>query len=349
MSNIILLDRIDNHLAEDPLFKAIQTMMTRGYDLPAPAQYKALTAGLINQTYEVDNCWIIQHVNPIFGRQVNEDIAVLTQILSEHQVPVPHMVQAKNGDYCIDGEDYGIPAGPWRIMTKLPGKTCHFVESMEQIQSLAVMIARFHGALNQVNYAFKHTRPGVHDFQRHYKALEKAVETHKTHRLYAKVMDLYERIQHDMKFVHDDKIMSCEDLRIIHGDPKISNFLFDDGAIVGVVDLDTMAKSRVAFDLGDAIRSWCNPRPEDVEPSFDREYAREAMGLYLENAGFLSKAERASLPDAAPFITLELAMRFARDALCEDYFGFNPDIGHGEHSLMRAQSMTALCEQMLEC
>ena len=348
MSKIILLDRIDN-LAEDALFKAIHAMMVRGYDLPAPAQYKVLTAGLINQTYDVDNCWIIQHVNPIFGRQVNDDIAALTQILSEHQVPVPHMVRAKNGDYCVDGEDYGLPAGPWRVMTKLPGDTCHFVGSVEQIRSLAVMMSRFHGALNQVRYTFKHTRPGVHDFRRHYKALDEAVETHREHRLYAKVAALYDRIQHDMRFVKDDNVMSCEDLRIIHGDPKISNFLFEAGTIVGVVDLDTMAKSRVAFDMGDAIRSWCNPHPEDVEPAFDREYAREAMGLYLENAGFLTKAERASLTEAAPFITLELAMRFARDALCEDYFGFNPEIGHGEHSLMRAQSMTTLCEQMLAC
>ena len=64
-------------------------------------------------------------------------------------------------------------------------------------------------------------------------------------------------------------------------------------------------------------------------------------------AAVLAAAILLSLADAAPFIALELSMRFARDALCEDYFGFDPEIGHGEHSLLRARNMANLCEQML--
>ena len=377
----------------DPFLLQLQKLFIDGYGLPVPQKYTKLTDGLINQTYSIDGLWILQHVNKVFGPQVNEDIAELTAILQKRGVPVPQMCRAKSGNYYIMGEDFGLTPGPWRIMTKLEGKTFHFVENIEQIRALARIISRFHAALDDCHYTFKHTRPGVHDFDRHYKALDRAIAEHADHRLYTQVQQLYEQIQHLSKFVKYNEVMACEDLRIIHGDPKISNFLFadslafgmgegphsapfgendslseykdcgfqgaqplggirgsapDKNVITGVVDLDTMAKSRAAFDVGDAIRSWCNPHPEDVEPQYNKEYAREALGLYLEETKCLTRAERDSLPHAAPFITLELAMRFAKDALCEDYFGFNPDIGHGEHSLMRARAMYTLCAQMLE-
>ena len=331
----------------DPFLQKIQKLFTAGYGLPEPVKYTKITDGLINQTYSIDDCWILQHVHSIFGPQVNEDIAALSAILQGRGVPVPLMCRSGEGTYYVLGEHYGLTEGPWRIMTKLEGTTHHFVQNIEQIRALTRMISAFHRALDGCRYEFNHTRPGVHDFERHYKALERAVDEHKDHRLYTQVRDLFEKIQHLSKYIQYNNVMLCTDLRIIHGDPKISNFLFEDDRITGVVDLDTMARSRAAFEVGDAIRSWCNPCKEDVEPAYNREYAREVMGLYLEETKCLSRAERASLMHAAPFITLELSMRFAKDALCEDYFGFNPDIGHGEHSLMRAGAMYQLCTQML--
>ena len=331
----------------DTFLLQIQKLFVEGYGLPVPQKYTKLTDGLINQTYDIDGLWILQHVNKVFGEQVNEDIAALTPILQMRGVPVPRMCRAKNGCYYVMGEKYGLVEGPWRIMTKLEGTTHHYVDSIEQIRALTKMISSFHSALDDCHYTFKHTRPGVHDFERHYKALDRAIVEHSDHRLYTKVKTLFEKTEYLSKYIHYNDVMACEDLRIIHGDPKISNFLFRDDIIIGVVDLDTMAKSRAAFDVGDAIRSWCNPCPEDAEPQYNKEYAREALGLYLEETHCLTRDERASLPHAAPFITLELSMRFAKDALCEDYFGFNPEIGHGEHSLMRAESMYALCAQML--
>lgn len=343
MSKLILpTDTVDLFLVN------LQKLFVDGYGLPAPQKYSQLTDGLINQTYVVDGCWILQHVNDIFGAQVNEDIATLTPLLNQNGVTVPLLLKSMMGMPYVMGENYGLPKGPWRIMTRLEGKTFHFVTSIEQIRVLARTLAKFHKALHGCHYVFKHTRPGVHDFDRHAKALENAVESMSAHRLYGQVKALFEKIRHLTQFVRYQDVMACSDLRIIHGDPKISNFLFSDGRITGVLDLDTMARSRAAFDVGDAIRSWCNPHPEDVEPTYEKEYAREALGLYMEEAKCLSRDELHSLPNAAPFITLELAMRFAKDALCEDYFGFDPKIGHGEHSLMRANAMYLLCTQMLE-
>ena len=46
-------------------------------------------------------------------------------------------------------------------------------------------------------------------------------------------------------------------------------------------------------------------------------------------------------------IALELAARFARDALEESYFGFDPAFGgRGEHNLLRARGQAALARSV---
>jgi Ser/Thr protein kinase RdoA (MazF antagonist) len=332
---------------DDPFLIQLRQLLVGTYALPEPRKYTKITDGLINQTFDIDNVWILQHLNKIFKSEVNDDIAELTPILRQHGVNVPLICRTKSGATSVDGSEVGLDPGCWRLMTKVEGKTLHKVCNIEQIRSLTSAIAAFHKALDGCRYAFKHTRSGVHDFEKHQHALEQSLQTHTKHPYFESVQSLYEKMMHLVSFVAPDNVMACDDLRIIHGDPKVSNLLFENDEVVSIVDLDTMAKSRVAFDIGDAIRSWCNPRTESEDPEFNREYAREVLGLYLELSPFLTRAERESLPHAAALISLELAMRFARDALCEDYFAFDPEIGHAKHSFMRAHAMYTLCEQML--
>lgn len=336
-------------IIQDPLLLAMQRVFVKGFGLPPCQTYKKLTIGNINTTYEIDDIWILQRVNDIFGPCVNDDIAALTPILTKHHVCVPTLCRALNGAYCVRGEDYGLDEGNWRIMTKLPGQTRQYVENIDQIRSLTRCMAAFHNALSRTHYAFKHSRPGVHDFNRHIEALKHILShpAYASHRLRSDVQKLYDQIERFMPLIHANDILNCTSLHIIHGDPKISNFMMQDNDAIGVIDLDTIANSRIAFDVGDAVRSWCNPRKEDEEPCYNREYARETIGLYNECVE-LSKDERRTLNAAPPFIALELSARFARDAIAEDYFAFNPDIGHGEHSLLRAQNMLELSAQMLQ-
>ena len=77
--------------------------------------------------------------------------------------------------------------------------------------------------------------------------------------------------------------------RHVHGDLKISNLLFRREPLAGVclVDLDTFAKGSMAFELGDAMRSWCNPLGEDAG-TVQTISARYAHGLIsLEQAADL--------------------------------------------------------------
>ena len=102
-------------------------------------------------------------------------------------------------------------------------------------------------------------------------------------------------------------------------------FAHDDDRALCLIDLDTLAHMPVALELGDALRSWCNPATEDaasarfVRPLFDA-----AIVGYAEAAqGFLTPAEWSAIPRGALTITVELAARFCADALRESYFGWN--------------------------
>ena len=52
----------------------------------------------------------------------------------------------------------------------------------------------------------------------------------------------------------------------MHGDPKISNLMFarDSDRGLCLIDLDTLGPMPIALELGDALRSWCNPAAEDA-------------------------------------------------------------------------------------
>lgn len=352
IENPLIIDASEKPFSEDPILSGLNRLLAEGYGLPPCGRYAKCSGGLINETYDVGGIWIAQRVNPIFGAAVNGDIAALTPHLLSGGIPVPRLCRSRAGTYSVLGQDYGLGEGNFRVMTKLPGTSIDCVADIAQIRALARMLASFHGALRDVGHVFAHARPGVHDFFRHKSAFDEALAAKRDHRKYAEMLDLRGRAEKMEKWI-DIEAACGGPRRIIHGDPKLSNFLFEthDSAagdrITGVIDLDTMARSAVSFDVGDAVRSWCNPRKEDEEPEFNSEYAREVLGEYEEGAQDLTRGDRAGLRFAPPYISLELALRFARDALCEDYFGFDPAIGHAEHSARRAWAMLRLCGQML--
>ena len=47
----------------------------------------------------------------------------------------------------------------------------------------------------------------------------------------------------------------------MHGDPKVNNVMLDTttGQAVALVDLDTVKPGLVHYDIGDCLRSGCNP------------------------------------------------------------------------------------------
>lgn len=129
-------------------------------------------------------------------------------------------------------------------------------------------------------------------------------------------------------------------LRPIHGDPKINNFMIDNatGQAVSMVDLDTVKPGLVQYDIGDCLRSGCNPlgeRPEQWQQvRFEPDLCRAILRGYFTMAGrFLTDNDFSYLYDAIRLLAFELGLRFFTDYLEGNvYF----KASHPRHNLARA-------------
>jgi Ser/Thr protein kinase RdoA (MazF antagonist) len=187
-------------------------------------------------------------------------------------------------------------------------------------------------------------RPGVHDTEKHFAKLQATLKdpAYREHRLYTEVAALGEEILAGWAPSPSGPLPS----RVVHGDLKISNVRFQGTEAVGLVDLDTFQRSTLDIELGDAMRSWCNPMREDsLDARFDVDLFEAAMAGYAEGAGpgAVTEDEWGQIITGIERICWELASRFAQDALAEQYFGFDPKYGgRGEHNLVRARGQAAL-------
>jgi hypothetical protein len=129
-------------------------------------------------------------------------------------------------------------------------------------------------------------------------------------------------------------------LRLMHGDPKVNNVMFDktSGKAVAVVDLDTVKPGLIHYDVGDCLRSGCNLAGEETARwqavTFDLDMGKAILGGYLSVArSFLTPDDYDYLFDGIRLIAFELGLRFFTDHLAGDqYF----KVKYPGHNLARA-------------
>ena len=139
-------------------------------------------------------------------------------------------------------------------------------------------------------------------------------------------------------------------VRTIHGDPKVNNVMVDSltGHAVGMVDLDTVKPGLTHYDMGDCLRSCCNPLGEETDRwesvRFDPDLCRGILEGYFSAAGqTFSAHDRGYLFDAVRLIAFELGLRFFTDHL-EGNVYFKTT--HPEHNLVRALVQFRLTESI---
>ena len=138
--------------------------------------------------------------------------------------------------------------------------------------------------------------------------------------------------------------------RPIHGDPKVNNVMIDveSGQAVALVDLDTVKPGLVHYDIGDCLRSGCNPAGEEYtslnDVCFDLDLCSAMLSGYLPLARpFLTPVDIEYLYDAIWLITFELGLRFFSDSLAGNiYFKCQ----HARQNLDRALGQFRLLESI---
>jgi Ser/Thr protein kinase RdoA (MazF antagonist) len=306
----------------------------------------------INQTYVIRprdpgrSPLVLQRLHPVFGAQVHVDIEAVTAHLAARGVTTPRLIHSVDDRLWVE-HGTGPSAHVWRALTYIDGVTLHSTADPERLASAAALLGRFHHALLDLQHRFVHERP-LHDTQRHLAKLRAALASDRARgddsaqELGARILRHAERARIDF---------GALPRRTIHGDPKLSNVMFDRLApdqAKCMIDLDTVGHGYLAYELGDALRSWCNPAGEDTTSAHVdmAAFAAVLRGYGRTCPEAITADELASSVDGLETVSIELAGRFAADVIDDSYFGWDPlrFASRREHNLLRARGQLALSE-----
>lgn len=335
----------------------IRTRVLPHFAVASGARVAPFGRGLINQTFDVTDPagrrLVLQRVNPLFPAAIHANIRAVTTALERAGLPTPTLLDTVDGAACLELPSSAPTARPavWRLMTFVDGVSFDVVANDRQARAAGALIARFHAALDGLDHAFVGLRAGVHDTPLHLETLRRAIADHASHPLHADVVALGQRI---LDATERLPALPSVPWRVGHGDLKFNNVLFagaeppaSDTAVC-LVDLDTVGPQALAFELGDAWRSWCNRSGEDdVAARLDLAIFEASFDGYATALGrALVADERRALLLGPEWISVELAARFAADALRESYFGWDPTrfATRSAHNLVRARGQFSLHE-----
>lgn len=309
------------------------------------ATFARIPGGLIQDTFAVtrgDGARVIlQRMHPMYTPEVLIDADVVTTHLARRGLETPRIVRTPEGELSVTDDDGRL----WRLLTYLEGQTFKQVHDPALAETAGALVARFHRAVATLDHTFRFVRANVHDTALHLARLEAAAHTADNDRVRAladAILDcarLLSPLPQDMP------------LHVSHGDLKISNVLFTPHVEAhALIDLDTLGRLPLAHELGDAWRSWCNPRGEDTpDTTFALDIFTAAVKGYAAYAGdFVSPGESALLVAGVETIALELAARFCLDAFEDRYFGWDPARfqSRKEHNGVRAAGQLHLATEI---
>ena len=303
-----------------------------------------IKSGLMHSTYRVDSevgQFTLQRLHKKLATpEIIGDFEAVTGFLYERQIISPRLIRTKSDKPVFVDQECRW----WRMASWAPGYTKNKVRSITEVEQGARALGRFHKVVADLDHDFASQHP-LHDTRAHLSGLKDAMRT----RRYEPSLNLIrsevnEIITQLPGLILPDSLPQ----RVVHGDPKISNVLFDDELAIGLIDLDTCNRHTVLVDIGDAVRSWCRDGSEDEEQHFRIDRFEAILAGYSAEGLQLTDDELAYLPQAGRTITLELACRFARDVMVDDYFAYDAKrySSRREHNIARTRAMLFLANDM---
>ena len=232
-------------------------------------EVKALTSGLINQTYLVKTVdpqeadYVLQRINHQIFTDIDmlqHNIEVVTghirkKLEAQNETDIDRKVlrflPATDGKtFYYDGEGY------WRVSVFIPRSQTLEAVTPDSSYLAGLKFGEFQAMLADVPEQLGEIIPDFHNMEFRMKQLREAVATNAAGRL-SEVQDIVDAIEKDA-----DEMCSAERLfregklpkRICHCDTKVSNMLFDeDGKVLCVIDLDTVMPSFIFSDFRDYV------------------------------------------------------------------------------------------------
>ncbi len=319
------------------------------------ADIETLGNGLINDTFLVraaNKNFVLQRLNnQVFPnpervmenlQQINRHLQRKAEQSSKLIVPAV-LTTATGKNYHIDQEH-----NCWRALQLIEhSESRECISRIGEAEQTGFSLAHFHGLFIDLDpKTLFDTLPGFHMtpqyIQSYYQALKTSVVRSELDE-FSYCVSFIAAFQNRADVLEQAKQKGLLHERIIHGDPKLNNFLFayNSDTIISLIDLDTVKPGLVHYDIGDCLRSCCHDKTNN---RFDLNICTALLTSYLQEAKqFFSEADYEYLYPAIELIPFELGLRFFTDFLQGNrYFKVN----HPEHNLLRAADQFALCEDI---
>ncbi len=301
-------------------------------EAPTGLELEGLGDGNINDTYLVrcpGRSFVLQRINPhVFPRPelvVANFQAVTAHLAGRTPEGCPqwreiHLIPTIAGESSFREASGDL----WRAQTYLDGTTTFsIIDSPERARQVGLAVGCFHRLLADLSPgALYETLPGFHVlavYLDHFDRIKEKRQVRRSVELkhclgmvarYRGRMDRLRRAQEKGLLVP----------HIIHGDPKAANVLFDreTGQALCLIDLDTVRPGILHYDIGDCLRSCCNPAGEKGTDAvrFDADLAREILAGYFTGAGpLISPRDKEYVHEAVCLLSFELGLRLLTDFL----------------------------------
>jgi Ser/Thr protein kinase RdoA (MazF antagonist) len=325
--------------------------------------------GNINDTYLVsieaalpeEGQFVLQRINTQVFKQpklIMQNMRTFTEHIRRraredalaHRWEMPRVIPA------CDGQDFYIdPEGNfWRAISYVHGtRSFETIKDTELAREVGYALGMFHYLISDLSVEkLADTLEGFHITPRYVQNFDQAFSQNGFKRN-AEVKHCLRFIEQRREFAHvleHAREQGKLQLRPVHGDPKVNNVMIEEttGRAISLVDLDTVKPGLIHYDIGDCMRSGCNPLGEETERweavQFDPEIGAAILEGYLTQArNFLTAADYEYLYDSIRLLTFELGVRFFTDYLAGNvYF----KVKHPQHNLQRALVQFKLTESI---
>jgi Ser/Thr protein kinase RdoA (MazF antagonist) len=310
--------------------------------------------GLINDTFLVTSAnltFVLQRINAqVFPapEQIMDNLRQLNQHLGQKsstavKLHIPNVLKTLTKQDFFRNDNGDV----WRALSFIANS-----ESLETLNSLDIAaqvgfaLGHFHCLVSDLNPAYLHdTLPSFHiapDYLQQYRNVLTQTTVFPENGYCADFITQHQHFTADLETAKQQGLLK---LRVIHGDPKLNNFLFDKHSqkIISLIDLDTVKPGLVHYDIGDCVRSCCHDK---TSGEFNLQVCAVLLETYLTEAGtFFSEYDYMYLYPAIRLLPFELGLRFYTDYLQGNrYF----KVTDAEQNLQRAIEQFHLCASIIK-
>ncbi len=309
------------------------------FNIKAPYSLQKINQGLINATWLIrgkNGKFILQKMSPIFKTSLMKDIQEIQKHLSSRGFITMNFLQTnKKKVFSSDGNIF------WRAYRYIDGEVYRRMPSAHIAREAGKFLGKLHRELNtRYSYDFTFCRPMKHKVLPIYKKYKSISRGKKNSEIF--------KFEPVINFLPKFELPKILRKNICHGDPKISNFIFNNNPrqkVITMIDFDDVGNTyNLAVEIGDALRSWCKVETGDtVEFSLPRAKA-SLEGYVFGSRGYFTRLESRYLVNALKLNILELATRYAIDYFKNSYFDYDRERypSRKAHNLVRVKNSIEL-------